>query len=117
MAKLPNLPCVRVKVHFYSKLAEQKQWKAIYPPFFGCLFKLNDVLYECRAYFEDEGIVYPGTERTFKIYFLRPERAISNLHVGINFQLKLLEIVGDGVVLELPTPVESLQSADDQSQD
>ena len=101
MNKSPQLPYVKVKVKFHPKLSNRNTWNAIYPPFFGCFFKFHDSLYECRAYFQDEGLVYPGTERIFKIYFLKPENIISQLHEGEAFQLKLLEIVGEGTVLEL----------------
>ena len=102
-----KLPHLRVRVLFKERLDGQVRWRALYPPMFGAFIKVDDSVYECRIYFEDDGIVYPGTARTFKVFFLRSEEVIPRFSVGDGFQLNTLEILGDGTVLEVMSGTET----------
>jgi translation elongation factor EF-Tu-like GTPase len=70
----------------------------------GCIFELDNDLYECRLYFESVGSIAPGGQAEVPIKFLSRDQIATKLKVGLKFNIREgWRLIGEGTIKEVFT--------------
>ena len=93
-------PEILARVTFYETRAGGRTSPTPHE-FFGCIFKMDEKMNDCRLLLQDIGSVEPGQTVDVPIKFLSPDLLGGRLVVGKKFQLWDGGIVALGEILKV----------------
>jgi hypothetical protein len=96
-------PHIRAKVRFYES-SKGGLKESIPGGVFGCIFGVNNELFDSFMVRPDKGPLNPGDEVEVYIQFLNPQMVVELLKPGTKFILRQLNTMGEGEVIEILPP-------------